>query len=225
MKALTTEWVLIVICFVTYFVISMVYKRLAVHNLKSALTTTNGLRFLNLKHLLGIVLFGMLSYTMIPELNYLVDTIQVPRIPLLLIFVFIFMLSAYVSYLSISKQFEEDIVGCADYGFVHAWFYFLIRFTFLLGYEFFFRGVLLFKFLEFTTLPMAIFYATILYVVIHSFDSKKEVLGAIPFGVVLCLFAYYTNSIWYPFLIHLSLSAVYECYLFYHLTLKNNILS
>ena len=225
MTALTTEWALITICFVTYFVISMVYKRLGVHNLQNALMTTNGLRFLNLKYILGIVLFGVLSYIMMPELSYLVDTIEIPRIPLLLIFVLVFLLTAYISYLSIKIQCIEEVVDNNSCGFTLAWFYFLIRFTFLLGYEFFFRGVLLFKFLEFTTLPLAILYATILYVIIHSFDSKKEILGAIPFGVILCLFAFYTNSIWYAFLIHFSLSAIHECYLFYHLTLKNNLIS
>lgn len=225
MKTLTTEWVLITICFATYFVISMVYKRLGVRNLQSALVTTNGLKFLNLKYILGIVLFGILSYIMIPDLNYLVGTIEIPRIPLLLVFVFVMLLSAYISFLSIKKQCEDDLVDCTDYGFTHAWFYFLIRFVFLFGYEYFFRGVLLFKFLDFTTPALAILYATVLYVVIHSFDSKKEILGAIPFGVVLCLFAFYTDSIWYPFLIHLSLSAVFECYLFYHFTLKNNLIS
>ena len=96
-----------------------------------------------------------------------------------------------------------------------------IRFAFLFCYEFFFRGVLLYKFLEFSSLSMAVFYSTMLYVLIHIFDSRKEIIGAIPFGVVLCLFAYFSRSIWYVFLIHLSLSAVYEFSMFYYLTLKN----
>ncbi|WP_242202284.1 CPBP family intramembrane glutamic endopeptidase [Aestuariivivens insulae] len=209
----------------TYFVVSMVYKKLGVYNLHSALLTTNGLRLLNLKHVLGIVLFGVLSYMMIPELQYLVTVIEVPKIHVLLLFVFIILLSANISYLSVKKQCGEQETVNVDYSFAHAWFYFSIRFFFLLGYEFFFRGILLFKLLEYTTLPLAIVYNTMLYVVIHSFDSKKEILGAIPFGIVLCLFAYYTNSVWYAFLIHLALSAVYEISIFYHLTLKNKIVS
>ena len=72
---------------------------------------------------------------------------------------------------------------------------------------------------------VAIFYSTILYVLIHIFDSRKEIIGAIPFGIVLCLFAYYTNGVWYVFIVHMALSAVYEISLFYHLTIKNKILS
>ncbi|MCO4823057.1 MAG: CPBP family intramembrane metalloprotease, partial [Flavobacteriaceae bacterium] len=100
------------------------------------------------------------------------------------------------------------------------WLYIFIRFSFLFAYEFFFRGVLLQYFLEFNSLFLAIVFSTILYVLIHIFDDTKEKLGAIPFGVILCLLAYYTKSIWYVFIIHLALSAVYEISIFYYQTLK-----
>lgn len=218
-------WTLIVVNFTTYFVVSLVYKKLGVNNLYTALLSTNGLRLLNLKHLLGIVLFGVLSYISIPELKYLVNTIEIPRLPVLLPFIAILFISAFVSHINIKKQQEFQGNQINQNSFSNAWFYFIIRFTFLLCYEFFFRGVLFFKFLEHTSLPLAILYSTILYVIIHIFDSEKEIMGAIPFGVVLCLFTYLTNSIWYAFLIHLALSAVYEISVFYYLTLKNKITS
>ena len=225
MKTIEVQWILVTVSFVTYFFISMVYKKLGVHNLKSALLIRNGLRFLNLKYLLGIVLFGIMSYLMMPEFNYLIDRVEIPKIPTLMVFIFTLGLSSYVSFLNVKKEFVGDGFDSLNYGLDNACFYFLIRFSFLLAYEFFFRGILLFKLLEFTSLPMAILYNTVLYVIIHSFDSRKEILGAIPFGIVLCVFSYITESVWYPFLVHLSLSAVFECYLFYHLTLKNKILS
>jgi len=61
-----------------------------------------------------------------------------------------------------------------------------------------------------------------LYVLIHIFDSKAEILGAIPFGIVLCLFSYFTNNIWAAFIIHSTLSGVYEVSMFNHLTLKTH---
>jgi membrane protease YdiL (CAAX protease family) len=217
-------WVLISISFVTYFIISMVYKKLGIHNLQSALLATNGLRLLNLKHVLGIILFGIIYYTIFPEFKFLVEVIEIPRLYVLLPFFVIVFLCAYISDATIKKQtFKRTFVS--GYNLSNAWTYFIIRFVFLLCYEFFFRGVLLFQFLEITSLFSAIVYSTILYVLIHIFDSRKEIFGAIPFGIVLCLFSYFTNSIWCAFIIHISLSAVYEISMFYYLTLKNKTLS
>ena len=217
-------WILISTSFITYFIVSMVYKKLGIHNLQSALMVNNGLRLLNLKHGLGIILFGIVFYTILPELRYLIHNIEIPRLFLLLLFFITLFLSAYLSRVSVKKQLSK-IERASCYNLSNASVYFMIRFVFLLCYEFFFRGVLLFKFLENNSLFLAIFYSTILYVLIHIFDSRKEIIGAIPFGIVLCLFAYYTNSVWYVFIVHMALSAVYEISLFYHLTIKNKILS
>ena len=217
-------WILISTSFITYFIVSMVYKKLGIHNLQSALMVNNGLRLLNLKHGLGIILFGIVFYTILPELRYLIHIIEIPRLFLLLLFFVTLFSSAYLSRVSVKKQLSK-IERASCYNLSNASVYFMIRFVFLMCYEFFFRGVLLFKFLEYNSLFLAIFYSTILYVLIHIFDPRKEIIGAIPFGIVLCLFAYYTNSLWYVFIIHMALSAVYEISLFYHLTFKNKILS
>lgn len=216
-------WILIAVSFTSYFIVSMVYKKLGVNNLQSALLVTNGLRLLNLKHVLGIILFGIIFYTIFPELRFLIVVIEVPRLHLLLPFFVIVFLSAYLANSSIKGQDLKSYVS--DYNLSNAWVYFIIRFLFLLCYEFFFRGVLFFKLMEYQSLFHAIVYCTILYVLIHIFDTKKEIFGAIPFGIILCLFAYYTNNVWYVFIIHIALSAVYEISMFYTLTLKNKTLS
>ena len=214
-------WILIGISFTTYFIISLVYKKLGVHNLHSALLTTNGLRLLNLKHLIGIVLFGILFYTIFPDLSYLVNVIEIPKLFVLITLLFVFFLCALLSNIAV-KQYKKNNDPVSPYSFSKAWVYFSIRITFLLCYEFFFRGVLLFKFLAISNLYLSIVYATILYVLIHIFDSKKEIVGAIPFGIVLCLFTYLTCSVWYAFFIHIALSAVYEISIFYYQTIKTS---
>lgn len=216
-------WVLITISFTAYFLVSMVYNQLGIKNLETGLLATNGLRLLNLKHLLGIILFGIIFYFILPEMRFLIEIIEIPRLQVLLPFFVILFLVAYLSKISVQKH-TLKFTPVSDYSFTNAWVYFMIRFVFLLWYEFFFRGILLFKFLEFTTIYYAIFYSTILYVLIHIFDSKKEILGAVPFGVFLCLFTYFTNSIWCAFIIHVALSAVYEISIFYSLTFKNKII-
>jgi len=224
MNASMIIWVLISTSFITYFIVSMVFKKLGIQNLQSALLVNNGLRLLNLKHGLGIILFGIVFYIILPELRGLINSIEIPRLHILLLFFLTLFLSAYLSNSVIKKQLLKDKY-ISGYNFSNAWVYFSIRFVFLLCYEFFFRGVLFFKFLEFNTLLIAILYSTILYVLIHIFDSRKEILGAIPFGIVSCFFAYYTNSIWYVFFIHIALSSIYEISMFYYLTLKNKTLS
>lgn len=221
MNSLQVIWTLIAVSFALYFLLSLMCKKLNVHNLEQSLIMVNGLRLLNVKHLIGIVLFGILFYVLIPELHYLIVFVEIPRLILLIFILFTMFLSAYVSKLAVHRHKVQHLPG-SHYSFSDLWLYVVIRFVFLFSYEFFFRGVLLFKFLEFTTLFEAILYSTILYVLIHIFDSRKEILGAIPFGIVLCLVAYFTKSIWYPFLIHLALSAVYEISIFYYQTLKKS---
>lgn len=224
MNASAFIWILISTSFLTYFIVNMVYKKLGIHNLQAALMANNGLRLLNLKHILGIFLFGIVFYAVLPDFRYLIYNVEIPRPFLLIVFLITLFLSIYISKISVKKQLLKiENVSCYDIS--NAWVYFTIRFVFLLCYEFFFRGILLFKFLEFNSLFSAILFVTILYVLIHIFDSRKEILGAIPFGIILCLFAFYTNSIWYVFFIHLALSAIYEISMFYYLTLKNNLVS
>ena len=225
MNSLHVIWTITGIIFITYFIISLVYKKLGVNNLENALVVANGLRFINLKHIIGIVLFGIFPYTMMPELRYLINTIEIPKLHVLIPFLIVFFLSAFVANLSIKKHINIEKTYAHHYSFSDAWSYFIIRFLFLLCYEFFFRGVLLFMFLDHVTITLAILCNVILYMLIHAFDSKKEILGTVPFGIILCLLTYFTNSIWYAFLVHLSLSAVYEISIFYYSTLKNKTIS
>lgn len=212
-------WALIALSFLIYFLLSWVYKRLGVTNLQQALLVRNGLRLLNLKHSLGIALFGILFYLLIPELRYLIQIIEVPKLYVLIPFIVLLFSAAYVSHISIQNHVLKEIV-ISDYKITEAWFYFLIRFTFLFAYEFFFRGILLYTLLTFESLTTAIAFSTFAYLIIHIFDSKKEIIGTIPFGIILCVITYLTNSIWYAFLLHLALSAVYEISIFYYQTLK-----
>ncbi len=214
-------WVLIITGFSIYFLISMAYKKLAVHNLEHALLTTNGLGLLNLKHIVGIILFGVVFYVIHPDLRVLINTIEVPRMPVLVSFLSILFLSGYVSHLSVKNNTFKN-VNISPYRFSDAWLYFVIRTVFLLCYEFFFRGILLIQFLEFSSVYLAGVYSTLLYVLIHIFDSRKEIMGAIPFGIILCVFTYLTRNIWYAFFIHMALSSVYEISMFYSLTLKKS---
>lgn len=221
METSVVTWILIAISFTTYFTINTVYKRLGVNTLRTALLATNGLRFLNLKHLLGIILFGVIFYVIFPEYRGLVEVIEIPRLHILIPFIVILLLGAYLSRVS----FKKENFGCTninDYSTVGVWTYLTLRFAFLLCFEFFFRGILLFKILEFERPIFAIISSTFLYVLVYVFDAQKKFFRAISSGILLCVFSYLTKSIWYPYLIHLTFSAVYEISMFYDLSFKKS---
>jgi membrane protease YdiL (CAAX protease family) len=210
---------LIVGVFIVYFIISYAYKILKINNVEEALLSTKGIRLINLKHLAGIVLFGAIPFFLVPKYRFLICDFKVPGLEILLMFFLIIVATAFLSIKSVSNKIKSKTEK-SKYSIDDAKGYFALRSVFLLAYEFFFRGVLFFTLLEYSGLLMAVLIATSLYVLIHIFDSKQEILGAVPFGIVLCLFSYFSNSIWIPFIIHMALSALYEYSMFKYLTHK-----
>jgi len=212
-------WCIIATSFIVYFIISDVFKILKIQNIEKALLTSKGLLLINLKHLSGVILFGVITYLLLPKYSFLIKSFEIPDLKILISFIIIIIGSGILAFKAVKKKLK-DHTQISQYKNNQGWKYFIIRVVFLLAYEFFFRGVIFFTFLENNGLIIAIVITTLLYVLIHIFDSKQEILGAIPFGIVLCLFSYFTNSIWMAFLIHITLSAVYEFSMFTHLTFK-----
>lgn len=208
--------------FIIYFIISYVFKKLNLINLEGALKSSNGFLLINLKHFLGILLFGVIFYIAIPEFRPLIAVPEIPELRVLLLFFLVVFISGFLANKTVKKRLSE-MTNTSQYGLDEAFYYFALRFAFLFAYEFFFRGVLFFSILKYYDLLTAFLISTLLYVLIHIFDSKKEILGAIPFGIVLCAFTYFTKSIWIAFIIHVTLSGIYEASLFYQLSLKKQI--
>lgn len=73
---------------------------------------------------------------------------------------------------------------------------------YLLGYEFLFRGILFLGLIPFTGLYVAIALNTIVYALAHLYKGKKETLGSIPLGIVLCIITAQTHTIWTAFAVH-----------------------
>lgn len=218
---LTQIYYLIAASFIIYFIISYAYKILKIQNVEEALLTRRGLSLINLKHILGILLFGLIFYLITPEYRFLINSFEIPNLNILLLLLGVVFISALLAFTLVKKNLKNK-AEISQYSHNQGWIYFIIRIVFLISYEFFFRGVLLFYFMEINGLILAIIISTLLYVLIHIFDSKAEILGAIPFGIVLCLFSYFTNNIWAAFIIHGTLSGVYEVSMFNHLTLKTH---
>lgn len=88
----------------------------------------------------------------------------------------------------------------------------LVRTLFLIIYEFFFRGVMLFVMIEDLGVIPAVIINLILYMLIHWFD-KKERYGSLLMGMILCGVSVYYQSVWPAILIHLSLALSHEIFL------------
>ncbi len=78
--------------------------------------------------------------------------------------------------------------------------------VYLLAYEFFFRGILLFPLVESIGLWPAIAINVSFYAAVHIPKGADEAILAVPFGVILCLVTVATGTIWFAFLVHLIMS-------------------
>lgn len=205
--------------FVVYFLLSYAYKISKIRNIEEALFINRGILLINLKHSIGVVLFGVLPYMIAPEFRYLITIFEQPDWQIFILGIVVLVLSAFLAFNS-ARRNSKKRTERSSVTYIQAWNYFPIRILFLFAYEFFFRGVIFFSLLPYFDLYKSILITTVLYVLIHSFDTKAEILGAIPFGIVLCLLTYFTNSIWIAFGIHTTLSVVYELNIFKLLTSK-----
>ncbi len=77
---------------------------------------------------------------------------------------------------------------------------------YLLGYEIFFRGVLLFPLVEVLGIWPAIAVNIGLYSATHIPKGLTETIGAIPLSIILCLICIYTGNLWPAFFIHISIA-------------------
>ncbi len=89
--------------------------------------------------------------------------------------------------------------------------------AYLFGYEYMFRGLLLLACAESWGEWPAIALNLAIYALAHVPKGYKEAFGAIPLGLLLCLFALHTGNIWAAFLIHSTMALANEWYsLRYH---------
>lgn len=77
---------------------------------------------------------------------------------------------------------------------------------YLFGYEFLFRGVLLFPLAASIGVWPAIAVNIAMYSATHIPKGLDETLGAIPLGLVLCLLTLASGTIWIAFLVHLAMA-------------------
>lgn len=85
-----------------------------------------------------------------------------------------------------------------------------LRLVFLISYECFFRGSLLFSVSVFAGATWSIVINIFLYTLMHIHKDKKEILGCIPFGLLLCLFTVWWQSLWPAVIFHSQIAIIHE---------------
>ena len=87
---------------------------------------------------------------------------------------------------------------------------------YLVGYEYLFRGLFLSAWVQAFGPTTAILVNVVIYSLAHIPNGVKESIGAVPFGIILCLLTIQTGSFVTAFLLHWVLSASAEIFSVHH---------
>jgi membrane protease YdiL (CAAX protease family) len=82
--------------------------------------------------------------------------------------------------------------------------------VYLLGYEFLFRGALLFPLVDWMGMYPALAIMTAMYALAHLNKSASEALACLPMGIVFGLLAINAGSIWPAWLLHWTIAVISE---------------
>ena len=86
--------------------------------------------------------------------------------------------------------------------------------AYMVVYEIFLRGILLYYLVDWVGVAIAIAVNTLIYVAMHLFKDLREALFCIPLGVFFCWITLYTKSVWPAAVLHLVMAVSFE--LFYN---------
>ena len=215
----TANIMIYLFCYIMFFVLSWMSKvnnNQRLINDEGAFTSKPG----NLigSHIIGILWLGVIPIILLKHsvLNILTGN-QMPNISFVIFYLLIFTLIISIAF----KQSENIIAkkqGSSESfnqpGSTFFIRYFIIRVLFLFVYELWFRGFLLFDSISRMGMPAAVALNVFLYVMLHIFNSKKEILACIPFGILLCFLSISFNAAWPAIMLHIGFSLVYELNIF-----------
>ncbi len=211
----TSSMMVYIVCYVVFFIVAWMNKVNNGQNLidgEGILTTKPG----NLIgwHIIGILWLGALPIILLklPVLKVLVGS-QMPNISYVLLFILVLALIVFIAIRQGENRNTGNLQSVEGFSQLSSSFligYFIIRIVFLVVYELWFRGFLLFDSISWAGVPAAITLNICLYVLVHIFNSKKEMLVCIPFGILLCFFSILFNAAWPAIILHIGFSVVYE---------------
>ena len=210
-------WVLIAYYVIFFLVSYFAWKKdqLNVNGLNGLLHSLKGI---NYKHLAGIILLGLpiLLYTKLWwNLLRFPRTALVVKAPVIL---FLLMLASQLALRKAKTRGREQSMAERETGKpdpLEIRWYLILRISFLIVYECFFRGLMLAVCAGIYGIPAAIFINLIFYAGIHVFNGARQTLSCILFGVIVCGLTLWSHSVLPAVILHLVLALVYETYLIF----------
>lgn len=175
-------------------------------------------------HIIGMIWLGIVPVILVKtSILSVLTEIEMPNVFLIVLYFLIFILLMGIA-LNQSKnthetkqQPPENRIHLTSRFFIA---YFIVRALFLFSYESWFRGFLLFDCIRWFGIPLAVLVNVVLYVLVHIFNDKKEILACLPFGLLVCFFSMSFHSAWPAIMLHIGFSLVYELN-FYRLNLMH----
>lgn len=211
----TTNITVYLFCYALFFLFSWISKINNSQRLinEEGIFTSNPGKLIGF-HVIGIILFGIIPIILLKHstLEVLISNrILDSSFVFLFILIFILLLTIVYKqsrYASLKNQKPYgSIVHLSSPFFI---LYFIVRTIFLFAYELWFRGFLLFDSIAWLGITMTVTVNVFLYVLLHIFNSKKEILVCIPFGLLVCFFNILFNAAWPAIILHIGVSLVYE---------------
>ena len=165
-------------------------------------------------HIIGILWLGVVPVILLkqPVLKVLAGN-QIPDMTYVFLYVLLFALIITIAFkqsekLIAKKQGPSEAFHQLSSSFFIR--YFITRALFLFVYELWFRGFLLFDSIRWVGIPAAVALNVFGYVLVHIFNSKKEMLACIPFGILVCSLSILFHAAWPAIILHMGFSLVYE---------------
>ncbi len=198
------------ICFCMYFAMLRIIQL----NRSNQLVDEKGVFAQNPGNLLGLQIAGILWLGMVPLIW------ATPIAGLIMgdknngkIFNFsVFAIAFVLFYIGTVQAKRQAIVSQSNTGFTKLFYirYFMLRIPFLVSYELFFRGLLLFLLAEKVGIAIAIVADMLLNSALHFFSIKRIIWACLPFSVLCCLFNYQAQAVWPSIVFHLVISFSFE---------------
>ncbi|TRW97136.1 CPBP family intramembrane metalloprotease [Flavobacterium gawalongense] len=211
----TTTIMVYLFCYVTFFLFSWISKI----NNSQRLINDEGIFTSNPRNLIGFHIMGIIWIGIIPIvlLKHSIWKVLIGNEILDRSFVFLYIL-IFILILTIvfkqskyaSQKTQEPFKSTVHLSSPFFISYFIVRVLFLFVYELWFRGFLLFDSIGWVGINAAVTGNVFLYVLLHIFNSKKEMLACIPFGILVCFLSILFNAAWPAIILHIGVSLVYE---------------
>ena len=201
-------------CYCTFFIAALAAKYNQGYRLFDATGPAKNIAVLQILQIAGILLLGIAPLYIFNDAC--IETIfgeklpeALPVIVLMLFTVIIFWFSLLQSNILYRKILHNRVAIKKPAGFSLLP-YFLLRAAFLICYEIFFRGYLLHDSVHYVGTTNAILINIFLYTLLHLPGGKREMIGCIPFGYLLCVLCLWFQSALPAIILHLTLSMAYE---------------